>query len=94
MATGGVLEATDKILEGKVNNAYALVRPPGHHAMPNRAMGFCIFGNAAIAGKHALKNKVEENSFVDWDVHHGNEPAAFMMIQELSQFLYIKIGIS
>ena len=73
LATGGVLEATDKILEGKVNNAYALVRPPGHHAMPNRAMGFCIFGNAAIAGKHALKNKdLKKIAFVDWDVHHGN----------------------
>jgi len=50
-----------------------LVRPPGHHAMPNKAMGFCLFGNAAIAGKHALKNKgLNKIAFVDWDVHHGN----------------------
>jgi len=73
LSTGGVIEALDHIIEGKVDNAYALVRPPGHHAMPNKAMGFCLFGNAAIAGKHALKNKgLNKIAFVDWDVHHGN----------------------
>lgn len=73
LSTGGVIEALDHIIEGKVDNAYALVRPPGHHAMPNKAMGFCMFGNAAIAGKHALKNKgLNKIAFVDWDVHHGN----------------------
>ena len=50
LSVGGVLEAIDHVIDGKVDNAYALVRPPGHHAMPNKAMGFCIFGNAAIAG--------------------------------------------
>ena len=70
LSTGGVIEALDHIIEGKVDNAYALVRPPGHHAMPNKAMGFCLFGNAAIAGKHALKNKgLNKIAFVDWDVH-------------------------
>ena len=73
LSVGGVLEAIDHVIDGKVDNAYALVRPPGHHAMPNKAMGFCIFGNAAIAGKHALKNKgLSKIAFVDWDVHHGN----------------------
>ena len=73
LSVGGVLEAIDCVIDGKVDNAYALVRPPGHHAMPNKAMGFCIFGNAAIAGKHALKNKgLSKIAFVDWDVHHGN----------------------
>ena len=73
LSTGGVIEALDHIIEGKVDNAFALVRPPGHHAMPNKAMGFCLFGNAAIAGKHALKNKgLNKIAFVDWDVHHGN----------------------
>ena len=70
LAAGGVIEAVD---EGKVHNAYALVRPPGHHAMPDLAMGFCIFGNAAIAGLHLLEvRKLERIAFVDWDVHHGN----------------------
>jgi acetoin utilization deacetylase AcuC-like enzyme len=73
LSTGGVIEALDHVIEGKLDNAYALVRPPGHHAMPNKAMGFCLFGNAAIAGKHALKNKdLNKIAFVDWDVHHGN----------------------
>jgi acetoin utilization deacetylase AcuC-like enzyme len=73
LSTGGVIEALDHIIEGKVDNAYALVRPPGHYAMPNKAMGFCLFGNAAIAGKHALKNRgLNKIAFVDWDVHHGN----------------------
>ena len=73
LSTGGVIEAIDYVIEGKVNNAYALVRPPGHHAMPDKAMGFCLFGNAAIAGKHALQNRgLNKIAFVDWDVHHGN----------------------
>lgn len=73
LSTGGVIEAIDSVIDSKVDNAYALVRPPGHHAMPDKAMGFCIFGNAAIAGKYALKNKgLSKIAFVDWDVHHGN----------------------
>jgi len=73
LSTGGVLEAMDRVIDGKVNNAYALVRPPGHHAIPDRAMGFCLFGNAAIAGKHALsKRGLSKIAYVDWDVHHGN----------------------
>ncbi|HJM59044.1 MAG TPA: hypothetical protein QGG52_00810, partial [SAR86 cluster bacterium] len=72
LSTGGVLEAMDRVIDGKVNNAYALVRPPGHHAIPDRAMGFCLFGNAAIAGKHALsKRGLSKIAYVDWDVHHG-----------------------
>ena len=73
LSTGGVIEAIDKVIDGEVNNAYALVRPPGHHAIPDRAMGFCLFGNAAIAGKHALSNRgLSKIAYVDWDVHHGN----------------------
>ena len=48
LSAGGVIEAIDHVIDEKVNNAYALVRPPGHHAMPNKAMGFCIFGNACL----------------------------------------------
>src|SRR6185295_11986875 len=73
LAAGGVIEAADAVLAGRVRNAYALVRPPGHHAMPELAMGFCIFGNAAIAGRHLLDvRKLDRIAFVDWDVHHGN----------------------
>ena len=73
LSAGGVLAATDAVLSGDVRNAYALVRPPGHHAMPDEAQGFCIFSNAAIAGKYVLQTKgLERIAFVDWDVHHGN----------------------
>ncbi len=73
LAAGGVIEAVDAVLDGRVDNAYALVRPPGHHAMPDLAMGFCIFGNAAIAGRHALATRgLTRIAYVDWDVHHGN----------------------
>ena len=73
LAAGGVIEAVDAVLDGRVTNAYALVRPPGHHALPDLAMGFCIFGNAAIAGRHLLQvRKLDRIAFVDWDVHHGN----------------------
>jgi hypothetical protein len=54
LAAGGVIAAADAVLDGKVRNAYALVRPPGHHALPDLAMGFCIFGNGAITGRHLL----------------------------------------
>ena len=73
LAAGGVLEAVDAVLDGRVRNAYALVRPPGHHALSDAGMGFCIFGNAAIAGMHLLQaRKLDRIAFVDWDVHHGN----------------------
>lgn len=73
LSAGGVIEAVDAVLAGRVQNAYALVRPPGHHAMPDTAMGFCLFGNAAIAGLHALEERnLKRIAFVDWDVHHGN----------------------
>jgi acetoin utilization deacetylase AcuC-like enzyme len=73
LAAGGVIEAFDAVLDGKVRNAYALVRPPGHHALADLAMGFCIFGNAAIAAHHGLAvRKLNRIATVDWDVHHGN----------------------
>jgi acetoin utilization deacetylase AcuC-like enzyme len=73
LSAGGVIAAADAVLDGKVRNAYALVRPPGHHALKDLAMGFCLFGNAAIAGLHLLHvRKLDRIAFVDWDVHHGN----------------------
>jgi len=72
-AAGGLLVAVEAVVEGEVENAFALVRPPGHHAIYNRAMGFCIFNNMAIAAKFALsKFNLSRILIVDFDVHHGN----------------------
>ena len=73
LAVGGVIQAANTILDGDLKNAYALVRPPGHHAEANASMGFCLFSNAALAGKHLLEERgLDRIAFVDWDVHHGN----------------------
>lgn len=73
LAAGGVIEAFDAVITGKVKNAYALVRPPGHHAEANVGMGFCLFGNAVVAIMHARAiHGVGKVATVDWDVHHGN----------------------
>ena len=73
LAVGGAIRAADAVLGGKVQNAYALVRPPGHHAESDRGRGFCIFGNVAISILHAMATwGVERVAVVDWDVHHGN----------------------
>ncbi|MCP2519641.1 histone deacetylase [Candidatus Aminicenantes bacterium AC-708-M15] len=73
LAVGGVLEAIDKIMKGEVRNAFALIRPPGHHAERNRAMGFCFFNNVAIGAEYLIrKYKLKRVLIVDWDLHHGN----------------------
>jgi len=73
LAVGGVIEATDSVLDGSVDNAYVLARPPGHHAEADQGRGFCIFSNVALAAKHAReKTSVERVAIVDFDVHHGN----------------------
>lgn len=73
LAAGGTLTAVDAVLDGRVRNAYALVRPPGHHAERDWGRGFCIFGNVAVAVRHAQKVRgLERVAVVDWDVHHGN----------------------
>ena len=72
-AVGGVLAAVEAVMKGEVDNAFALVRPPGHHAIQDRAMGFCIFNNVAIAAKFALsKLNLSRVLIADFDVHHGN----------------------
>ena len=73
LAAGGLLEAVDRIMDGSVRNALALVRPPGHHAEASRAMGFCFFNNAAIAAEHLVRRHgAKRVLIVDWDLHHGN----------------------
>lgn len=73
LAAGGVMNAADAVRDGKVNNAFAFVRPPGHHAEHDRAMGFCFFNNIAIATEHLIqKSDIERVAIVDFDVHHGN----------------------
>ena len=73
MAAGGVLAAVDAVMEGRVRNAFCAIRPPGHHALKNRAMGFCLFNNVAIAARYIQqKHKLARVLIVDWDVHHGN----------------------
>ena len=72
-AAGGLLTAVESVMKGEVDNAFALVRPPGHHATHNCAMGFCIFNNVAIAAKFALSNfNISRVLIADFDVHHGN----------------------
>ena len=73
MAAGGAIAAFNAVASGAVSNAYALVRPPGHHARPETGMGFCIFGNAGIAIRNGMKQfGLKRVAVVDWDVHHGN----------------------
>ncbi len=71
-AAGAAVQAVEEVWEGRARNAFALVRPPGHHAEPSRAMGFCLFNNVAIGAEAALRKGAERVLVLDWDVHHGN----------------------
>ncbi len=72
LAAGGALTCTHAVLEGAADSAFAIVRPPGHHAEPDRAMGFCLLNNLAIAVRTALELGVRRVLIVDYDAHHGN----------------------
>ena len=73
LAAGAGIAAADAVMHGTVRNAFCAVRPPGHHALRDRAMGFCFFNNIAITARHLLTtHKLSRIAIVDWDVHHGN----------------------
>jgi acetoin utilization deacetylase AcuC-like enzyme len=73
LAAGGVLTAVETVLDGAADNAFALVRPPGHHALPSRAMGFCFFNSVAIAAQWLVEVRgLKRVMIIDWDLHHGN----------------------
>ncbi len=71
-AAGATLQVVEAVLAGRARNGFAVVRPPGHHAEPDRSMGFCIFNNVAIAARAALSQGVTRVAIIDYDAHHGN----------------------
>ncbi len=73
LAAGGLINVIDEVIAGRADNGFALVRPPGHHAEHNAALGFCVFNNIAIAAKYLQRQHgLEKILILDWDVHHGN----------------------
>jgi acetoin utilization deacetylase AcuC-like enzyme len=72
MASGAAVAAVEAVVKGQATNAFALIRPPGHHATPTQPMGFCFFNNVAIAARHAMGLGITRIAIVDYDVHHGN----------------------
>jgi acetoin utilization deacetylase AcuC-like enzyme len=102
LAAGGIIDTVDLMMEGKIDNAFCAVRPPGHHAEANRAMGFCFFNNVAIAARY-LQSKwgIQRIGIVDFDVHHGNgtqsifedDPSVFFFsVHEHPSFAYPGTG--
>jgi acetoin utilization deacetylase AcuC-like enzyme len=85
LAAGGVITCTRAVLSGDAQNAFAIVRPPGHHAEPARAMGFCIFNNIAVGARVALEAGLERVMVIDYDAHHGNgTQAAFLNVNRVA----------
>ena len=89
LAAGGVITCTRSVLDGNAKSAFAIVRPPGHHAEPDRAMGFCIFNNVAIAARSALANGLDRVAIIDYDAHHGNGTQAAFLNEERVAFLSV-----
>jgi acetoin utilization deacetylase AcuC-like enzyme len=87
LAAGATLECTRAVLSGAAHNAFSIVRPPGHHAEPDRSMGFCIFNNVAIAAREVLESGSERVAIVDYDAHHGNGTQAAFMADEHVAYL-------
>jgi len=87
LAVGGVLTCTRAVMKGDADNAFAIARPPGHHAEPDRAMGFCIFSNIAIAAKDLLSKGMERVMVIDYDAHHGNGTQACLLNEDRAGFI-------
>jgi len=87
LAAGAVITCARAVINGDAGNAFAIVRPPGHHAEPQRAMGFCIFNNIAIAAQNALANGMERVLVIDYDAHHGNGTQAACMNDDRVGFI-------
>ncbi len=102
LAAGGAVAAVDAVMRGQVVNAFCAVRPPGHHAERNQAMGFCIYNNVAIAAEHAVaQHGLERIAIVDFDVHHGNgtqhsfesrRDVLFISVHEHPDYQYPGVG--
>ena len=86
-AAGGAIACTRAVMNGGAKNAFAIVRPPGHHAEPDRAMGFCIFNNVAIGARVALAEGLERVMVIDYDAHHGNGTQAAFLNDDRVAFL-------
>ena len=89
LAAGGVVTCARAVLDGEAKNAFAIVRPPGHHAEPDRAIGFCIFNNVAVAARDALTRGLERVAIIDYDAHHGNGTQAAFLNDERVAFLSV-----
>jgi len=87
LAAGGVITCSRAVIHGDAKNAFAIVRPPGHHAEPDQAMGFCIFNNVAVAAKDALTQGLEHIMVIDYDAHHGNGTQAAFLNDDRVAFL-------
>jgi len=87
LAAGAALDCTQAVVSGRVQNAFAIVRPPGHHAEPQASMGFCLLNNIAIAVRHVLNDNISRALVVDFDVHHGNGTQAVFFDESRVAFL-------
>lgn len=87
LAAGGVIACARAVINGDAQNAFAIVRPPGHHAEPERAMGFCIFNNIAIGAREALEHGMQRVMVIDYDAHHGNGTQAAFLHEERVGFI-------
>jgi acetoin utilization deacetylase AcuC-like enzyme len=87
-AAGCVLDAVDMAMDGRAVRSFSAVRPPGHHAVRSRAMGFCLFGNVAVGARYALsRHDISRVLIVDWDVHHGNGTQAVVETEPAIHFV-------
>ncbi|MDK1028154.1 MAG: histone deacetylase [Anaerolineae bacterium] len=87
LAAGATLACARAVISGKADNAFAIVRPPGHHSEPDKAMGFCLFNNVAIAARDALAKGLERVLVIDYDAHHGNGTQAAFLEDERCAYL-------